>query len=149
MCNFHDPFGLCPDSLKSRKGKCPGGLSDEEWEKVETAAKECLSAPARDRILTALSDGRIRGGNLGRSMGQVRPTSPDVIRLNRDRSTGNGAFTTDSYGLARILGHEDRHVQQLRELDWLGRFAGGVEPFRSVIEEDARGYASAHNTCEG
>lgn len=145
--NFSDPFGLCPDSVKTEKGDCPGGLSDDEWDKVETAAKECLADPARDRIVTALFDGRIRGANLGRSPGRVRRTSPDVIRLNRESSTGDGAFNTDSYGLARILAHEDRHGQQLRELDWLGRYASGTSyAFMDALEEDARGYASAQHT---
>lgn len=133
--------------MKTEKGDCPGGLSTEAWDKVENAANRCLAGPARDRIVTSLYDGRIRGANLGRVPGQVRRTSPEVIRLNRNNRTGDGAFSSDAYGLARILAYEDRHVQQLRELDWVGRYASGTSfAFMDALEEDAHGYATAQNT---
>jgi uncharacterized protein RhaS with RHS repeats len=37
--NYSDPFGLCPEEDRDADGNCPGGLSVEQWQEVEQAAK--------------------------------------------------------------------------------------------------------------
>jgi len=100
-------------------------------------------------VLTALNDGRIQGDNLASDVyGEVKGTSPDIIRLNRSASWGEGidvnVFKFDPWMVAKIVAHEDRHVQQLRELGWFARIFGGSRGFHKVLEADADGYAGAH-----
>jgi RHS repeat-associated protein len=144
---FTDPFGLCPDSLKNGKGLCPGELSDKEYDNVERAAKDHLSLVARNRVLGALSSGRIRGGSLGGDEAHVSGSSPDVIRINRNLKVFDqrlSVFNWDPRSLARILAHEDRHVQQLANFGFLTRILGGSGGFHMALQEDADAYADVN-----
>ncbi len=142
-----DPFGLCADSLKDKKGLCPGKLTDKEFDSVEHAAREHLSLVARKRVLDALYGGRIRGGNLGGDEAHVSGLSPDVIRVNRSLSVFDqrlSVFNWDPQSLARILAHEDRHVQQLANFGFFTRVLGGSSGFHAVLQQDADAYAQVN-----
>jgi uncharacterized protein RhaS with RHS repeats len=45
--NFSDPFGLCPEKDRDDDGICPGGLSVEQWQEVEEAARRVHSLSER------------------------------------------------------------------------------------------------------
>lgn len=142
--SYTDPFGLCPEEKRDADGNCPGGLTVDEWNKVETAAKEHLKRLARQRILDALNEGRIRGADLGRDVANVSGWDSDVIRVNRSlRIFGRdlSQFDVDPKSLARILAHEDRHVQQLANFGFLTRVLGGSEGFHNALQDDADSYA--------
>jgi len=150
--SYDDPFGLCPDSLKS-KGSCPGGLSDKEYDVVEKAAKEHLKQLARNRILTALQTGKIRGTSFlhqekGSEEAHVSALQPSVIRLNRSQSGFEGehfsSFDLDSRSLAHVLAHEDRHVQQLQNISPYLRLVGGTSGNYDALQKDADAYADVN-----
>jgi hypothetical protein len=42
--NFTNPFGLCADSVRTLEGRCPGGLTVDEWDWVVAATKEMKDA---------------------------------------------------------------------------------------------------------
>src|SRR6266496_2769482 len=56
--NFSDPFGLCPEKMRDKDGRCPGGLTVEQWRRVEYAANNRMQKEARDRVLKLLREGR-------------------------------------------------------------------------------------------
>jgi hypothetical protein len=144
---YMDPFGLCADSLHDAEGRCPGGLTDHEFDAVEQAAKEHLSRVARDRVLAALYEGRIRGGNIHNDEAHVSPFKPDIIVLNRSLAWAPGItvsiFNNDSYSLAEKLAHEDRHVQMNAQLGLVVRV--GLRMYHNdLMEADAWSYARAN-----
>ena len=59
---FSDPFGLCADSLHDKNGKCPGGLTDSQWNRIEYAARNRMTREAGARVMSLLNAGRISVG---------------------------------------------------------------------------------------
>jgi RHS repeat-associated protein len=105
--NFSDPFGLCADSLKNRDGRCPGGLTDEQWRRVEYAANNRMTRTARERVLRFLNSGKIRAVAEfpGRKAADARNLT-NTIRIEE------AAFDYQPGNLAALLAHESQHTVQ-------------------------------------
>jgi RHS repeat-associated protein len=148
--NFSDPFGLCPESMRDKNGKCPGGLTIREWDQVEFAANHFLSGDARHRVLGALNAGKIVSAELDPDKaGEVRKVmDPQEIRLNRVSSTGN-AFEYAPGDLAWLLAHESQHVEQAKGQSlgrrlWHNAKYNLSPTYKAAIEGDANAYACAN-----
>lgn len=110
--NYHDPFGLCPEDQRDGDGKCPGGLSVSQWERVEYAANNRMTEEARDKVMELLRRGKIssvEGLHLnGRGAWGVASPLTDRVRIDED------AFTVLGIGdFAFLLAHEAAHTTQL------------------------------------
>ncbi len=151
---YSDPFGLCPEKKRNDKGECPGGLSPEQWRKVEAGIRGVRSASDRRVLTRRLQLGEIRAGNLGEgALGAVRPIMHQVIWLNEN--SGSSAFSLSTNDLAFVLAEELHHTRQfaprtfgMNNLSLVGNilmnavFAfvlGGYE--RNPIENRAHAYA--------
>jgi RHS repeat-associated protein len=114
--SYTDPFGLCPDSLKNDDGECPGGLSEQQWRRIEYAANNRMTKEARELVLGALNAGKISPGlNLldkvlsvikGGEPAGVTNTITDNIRI------AEKAFKYGIGDFAFLLAHEAQHTQQ-------------------------------------
>lgn len=110
--NFSDPFGLCADSLKNKKGLCPGGLTDRQYDRIEYAARNRMTREARDRILAMLRGGKFHAGFslfnrlVHRGSSAVTNTLTGYIQLRE--------YTFDYLigDLAFLLAHESQHAVQ-------------------------------------
>jgi hypothetical protein len=128
--NSRDPFGLCADSLRGNDGRCPGGLTVRQWERVEYAAKNRMTAEARDLVLELLYDGKISAAdvvivNFERMAAKASP-------LTRRITIAEASFAYSIGDFAALLAHEGRHTQQLFTWPGEGR------------EADADAYSCAH-----
>ena len=134
---YSDPFGLCPEEKKDADGKCPGGLSTEDWDRIKESQK-WMKTEARGQIDKLLNTGRITILSVLRvtpAGGMVHPFAPQTILLNPK------LLTQDASLIAKILVHESRHLQQFE-----GRGVVGAS-FLSLtkhdeLELDARIYAN-------
>jgi hypothetical protein len=142
--NFHDPFGLCPDSVKTKEGDCPGGITTEEWKAVE-ATYSCTSQEAATRTRGMLWAGNIRGMPLAKNLaGAVHPMAPTVVMINRESSVGNIFF---NQRLGPTLVHEGRHVEQFSGMSG-SEAQSFLDRFRGILEMDASAYEGNNYTCE-
>jgi RHS repeat-associated protein len=133
---YWDPFGLCPESLRNKKGRCPGNLSVDQYNSIETSAKEGLTGGARDRILDMLQQGDIR---LVRSTGSGQPAAAkwrgrDQILVTEQFFTserpanGNGNGYGSSHERAWVLAHELGHLHQAEMGILVTEIGTGVQP---------------------
>lgn len=61
--NFRDPLGLCPDSLHDKNGRCPGGMTDAQFDSIEVAVRsQVADSGAKAGLLTKLYGGGISAG---------------------------------------------------------------------------------------
>jgi hypothetical protein len=130
--NFGDPFGLCPDSLKNEDGDCPGGLTDDQWDRIEYAANNRMTAGARERVLGLLSEGRIHVG-LSWLNRTLKPNAAAVTNVFTDNiNISEVAFGYFPADFAFLLAHESQHTVQ-SVLMWPGN-----------AERDADAYACSN-----
>lgn len=125
--NFSDPFGLCPDSTKDKNGYCPGGLSMAQWQKIEYAANNRMTAEVRDIVLGLLTDGKISPVDFLPQAGAAADASPlfGNVRITER------AFRYSIGDFAFLLAHEARHTEQLF-----------MRPSRREADADAYGCAN-------
>jgi hypothetical protein len=141
--------------MQDRFGRCPGGLSVGEWNKVESAAGQ-LRADAGAQILGLLNAGKIRGGVLQSNHAAETNWLSGNITVNRAASFGN--TFAKPVELAHTLSHELRHVQQAEGKNFLERFVmqaryGIDKVFTAKVESEADAYAcavgpSSHSHCQ-
>jgi hypothetical protein len=108
--NLSDPFGLCPEDQRDEDGRCPGGLTVEEWDAVE-AAREFMDDETSTVIGEWLDAGKIRGRNMFREDVQAyaNPLTQNIV-VNRDLQMGNGFEVIRPSQLGFILVHEYGHL---------------------------------------
>jgi hypothetical protein len=113
--NFSDPFGLCPEEDRDKDGRCPGGLTVDEWKAVENASKELYKDVAA-ALLQLLKAGKIHSMEYADAtfLGWGDPFTSDVT-INTATWIGN-PFQWGSADFAHLLGHELRHTGQLNGL---------------------------------
>ena len=153
--NFSDPFGLCPESMRSSDGTCPGGLSIKEWDQVQTAMTH-LKDESRGRVSDLVNAGKLHGGKLslniwGSTGGRLdRTAGVNINRAYFNRSTQSLAshFDDAPAELANTLAHESQHFEQQRGLGFLGRLASGYyygtdKNYQRAVEGDAETYAKS------
>jgi len=102
---------LCPEEKRDEDGKCPGGLSVAQWERIEYAANNRMTEEAREMVLDLLNRGKIRARtvviNRGRSVAaEASPLMRRVTIAERSFDYGLGDF-------AFLLAHEAQHTTQL------------------------------------
>ncbi len=143
--NFSDPFGLCPEKMRDKDGRCPGGLTVEQWRRVEYAANNRMQKEARDRVLKLLREGRIHAGQMVDPASGAE-TRPGNITVQPDQ------FEVSPSSFAWQLAHESQHIEQFSGLTgqvqwrWMGlddRFGYGL--VRSGLEHDAYSYGCAYS----
>jgi RHS repeat-associated protein len=132
---YWDPFGLCPEHLRSKNGKCPGGLSIAQYDSVAAAARNGLTGGARDRILHMLENGQIRWA---RSSGSGQPAAAnwrrgqivvtDQFFTSERPDGGNGTGYGTSHERAWVLAHELAHLHQAESGMLISEFGTGVQP---------------------
>lgn len=112
MCNFSDPFGLCPEAQRDKSGNCPGGLSVSQWEAVDQAAGQ-LHSDVASLIRAKLAAGEIHAGEErdARIMGRGDPVSGDITLMTN--TWYGSAFDLGVADLAQLVAHEYRHTTQL------------------------------------
>jgi RHS repeat-associated protein len=144
--SYSDPFGLCPEEMRDEDGRCPGGLSVEEWGRVEQATYEMKFDSALE-VLGALYAGRIQGfSEQSTAVGRVTPERPDIIQINRSYSSSDpGAYQGSVFEhpvLTLTLLEELRHTHQYQGMDLATRQAVTRSVGASArLEEDAKRYA--------
>jgi RHS repeat-associated protein len=109
--SYGDPYGLCPDHLWNAETQtCPGGWSHDEYERIETVARDGMTSRAARTILRLLEKGRIVNGemdNAGALAEALWFNNPTAIRLN------STFFVYQHVGDAgHVLGHELGHLMQ-------------------------------------
>jgi len=111
--NFADPFGVCADSIKNKKGLCPGGLTDKEWDRVEYAANNRMTAAARERVLGLLKAGKIHAGLrwFDRILTPTENPAGVTYRLG-DVHIAEDVFEYQPGNFAMLLAHESQHTVQ-------------------------------------
>jgi RHS repeat-associated protein len=153
--SYSDPFGLCPKKLRDGKGRCPGGLTVDQWNSVEIAATK-LRYDAQARVLGMLYEGEIHADVLGLSeQGQPQGAQTNIyndpvdITINSD-DRGASIFDVRPKFLARILAHEVYHKEQATELTALDNFRKrhhyGPRSWRAALEPPAWKYGCAQLT---
>ena len=121
--NFSDPFGLCPEEKRDEDGRCPGGLSVDEWDAVVNAIRT-LSESLQGTLTQSLDEGRIRGGDFdGGTLAYVRNVAPGTMRLNRTSNLGS-VFELASGDLGFVLAHEYDHQVVWGNMNLWSRFVG-------------------------
>jgi RHS repeat-associated protein len=62
--SYTDPYGLCPESMRIAGDKCPGGLTNEQWNSVHEGV-ETLTGDERRVMFEKLGGGGISAAELG------------------------------------------------------------------------------------
>lgn len=108
--SYSDPFGLCPKSVRDKRGRCPGGLSIAQWERIEYAAINRMTPEARDMVLDLLRAGKISSTRGLRSKGQraaaIASQLPSRVVIAEE------AFSIGIGDFAFLLAHEAQHTTQ-------------------------------------
>lgn len=149
--SFSDPYGLCPDSVRTATDRCPGDISVQEWNAVE-AEMPNVSAQAATRTRTMLDEGRVRGDNLEPDVfGEVRPSEPDVMYINRtfnstvsDGTTFAGSIFGHPIELGKTVVHEGLHTFQLEGISPGAAAAEFMRIHGAAMEFQARMYHIKH-----
>ena len=143
--NFSDPFGLCADSTKNKNGKCPRGLTERQWRRIEYAANNRMTAEARDQVLELLNAGEISPIDF-LPRGRTADASP---LLGNIRITER-AFEYQIGDFVFLLTHEARHTGQL--FMWPGSREADADAYGCANTWGRRGYRSGgyrgtHGPC--
>jgi hypothetical protein len=113
---FTDPFGLCADSLKDKKGLCPGGLNDKQWDRIEYAANNRMTREGRQLVLDLLYRGKIHPGLSlqARIMDKItgRPSAAFTNKITDNVHIAEESFSLRLGDFAFLLAHEGRHTAQ-------------------------------------
>ncbi|MBK8245985.1 MAG: hypothetical protein IPK85_01065 [Gemmatimonadetes bacterium] len=138
--NFSDPFGLCPASMRDASGKCPGGLSVGQWDRVIYAINNRMTPEAGARVRGLLESGDIRSGFSGFQQLRQGATGkrPTATAFAGHVEMRESAFEFSPGTLAFVLAHESQHLEQ----SWLTSTSRGRE-------RDADAYACANTTQRG
>jgi hypothetical protein len=111
---FTDPFGLCPESQRDKNGLCPGGLSVDQWQKIEKAANHNMSAGARDRVMRLLNAGKVHPGLtlIDKVIGALKGGSPaaSTSPITKNVHVAPETFDYTSGELAFVMAHESQHT---------------------------------------
>jgi hypothetical protein len=152
-----DPYRLCP--RRYREGtECRGGLSIEQWSRVEYAVHNHMHRGDRRYTLNLLRSGNIRptgGDRVLRSVdaGGVFRDQPGTMYINTSfdgaifagRQTHSGSmFDSPSIFLAETLLHEGKHIRDVAALSEEERdvvFTEGT-PENRRFEREAEDYAT-------
>lgn len=133
---YTDPFGLCKEEQKDKDGKCPGGLTDKQWDRVEYAANNRMTKGARERVLALLNAGKIHAGLswFEKAMSRLKGTDPAGVtnNLTDHISIREDAFEYQPGNLAMLLAHESQHTWQPLLMT------------PSMVERDADAYGCAN-----
>ncbi len=114
---FTDPFGLCPKARQDADGKCPGGLSVGQWDRIGRVANQDLTMRARDLVLDLRDAGKIEPqfSLFTRFANWVRqkPSTAVTNLITDNIQFGIGEMEDLSDGeLAFVLAHEVGHTLQ-------------------------------------
>jgi RHS repeat-associated protein len=105
---FADPFGLCPDSLRTASGTCPGGLSDKEYRFIEKGVQGNLRSQGDGRILERLQTGRIVKSPMTWTNEPAEPGRDYDTIIVTDRFFAENRPEEGIW----VLGHETGHILQ-------------------------------------
>ena len=123
---------MCADSLKDKNSKlCPGGLTDNQWDKIEYAANNKMTKEARELVLGLLHRGKIspeKGLIAREDAAGIGSPLTGKVRLDVD------AFKYKTGDFAFLLVHEAKHTTQL--------FGSFVAPWKREADADAFGCAN-------
>ena len=108
--SYADPYGLCPEELRDKERKCPGGLTAGQYRRLQDGIGTIGDSLTRANLESKLVSGQLRVGTArqfaespGSAIGSH--ASSGTILLNPDRSWEE--LGTGSLGFA--LGHEIGH----------------------------------------
>jgi RHS repeat-associated protein len=160
--SYADSYGLCPESLRISGDRCPGGLTDEQWNSAHEGAETLVSAE-RTVMFEKLAGGGISAADLGSSKLAHTVWSPDgehdQIVLNTH--PGSSFFEVRAPGdRGWVLSHERGHelqnggTQAERDLLWavtkepyLPGAAGAVSrAFARSLEHNADAHACVNSS---
>lgn len=127
---------MCKEEQKDKDGKCPGGLTEEQWRRVEYAANNRMTREARDRVLGLLNAGKIHAGLswLQRTVSRLKGTEPAAVTssITDNISIREDVFDYQPGNLAMLVAHESQHTEQ------------SLLMTPSMIERDADAYGCAN-----
>ena len=96
--------------MKDKKGMCPGGLTDAQWDRVEYAAYNRMTADARAKVLALLRRGKIHAkANL---TVRGRPAAAEATVIPGHVTIDEGSFSYRIGDFAFVVAHEARHTEQ-------------------------------------
>ena len=156
--NYGDPFGLCPADKRDKDGRCPGGLTVTQWNRIEYAATNRLTEEARAPVLALLHAGKIHTGlsPLTRALDWLtrQGTAAEVRALQSDIYIDESTFSPQRYSLgdfAFMLAHEYEHTFQNKVLRANPRLLPGAIVWRLLRghEHDADAYGCANAIGRG
>jgi RHS repeat-associated protein len=154
--NFHDPFGLCAEELKDKRGRCPGGWDEERYRQIESYIQS-LDPHARGGLMGMLEGGRIRrhGGALyyGEPAGSPRGRIVLATEFFNDDRDGYETAGRRAFVLAHEYGHQlQRQERSLLHLPMNGRGISAYfnarrgSPLHHHFQNDANVYACQNTT---
>jgi RHS repeat-associated protein len=108
--NFSDPFGLCPPEKRDKDGRCPGGLTVAQWDRVEYAAKNRMTPEARALVLGLLERGKIHS-KPGVISG-FKQVAAVTSSLTKNADFAEETFSYELGDFAFLLAHEAQHTRQ-------------------------------------
>lgn len=142
---------MCPEEQRDEEGLCPGGLSVDQWNRVEDAAEHLRDEP-RARLLELLNEGQITPGQLPPNVGMRTG-----FLFNPTRIVTNTAFgprrNADVLFLASpevgfLFAHELGHHSQAST--FLGKLGLGFRRLFGFDQEaDANAYACSAVLVKG
>jgi RHS repeat-associated protein len=156
---YSDPYGLCPESLRLVGDKCPGGLSDEQWNSIHQAA-ETLDDAERSTVIEALAGGAFSAKELTLDrFAQTVWAYDGTSRFELNTQPGASFFELPAADRGYVLSHERGHELQNMGTEDERRFlwsitasqtrrggAGALgRAYQNHLELDARGHACSHS----
>jgi RHS repeat-associated protein len=155
--SYSDPYGLCPESLRTANDRCPGNLSVGHYAFLEQGASNLETDP-KAQFLAMLEAGLINAEALeGTRLAHTVPSADGQHRIvfNTRLADGTSFFDTPHPGdVAWVAGHEIGHVRQFQgrtplgsaEAVWvLSGVRGSLgDLFRGAMEVGADRFACAN-----
>lgn len=127
---------MCKKEQQDEEGKCPGGLTVQQWRRVEYAANNRMTKDARERVLGLLNAGKIHAGLswLQRTMSRLKGTEPAAVAnsFTNHISIREDAFDYQPGNMAMLLAHESQHTEQ------------GLLMMPRTVERDADAFGCAN-----